>query len=647
MNDRKQTKPFQAEVNQVLSIVVNSLYSNKEIFLRELISNASDALDKLSFRALTEHGLIKGEELTIDLIPSKADGTLTIRDNGIGMTREEAIEHLGTIAKSGSKAMMEALSGDKQKDLSLIGQFGVGFYSAFLVADRVTVSTRPADGGPATVWESEAKGEFTVDDGDRGSRGTDVILHVKEDERDYLDEWTLRSLVRKYSDYVRYPIRLQVERQKGDDPKSTEKELKWETVNAASALWTRPKSEIEPEQYEEFYKHQSHDFDAPLAWTHFKVEGTHELTGLLFLPARRPFDFLERRARGLRLFSKRVFIMEDCEEILPEWLRFVRGVVDSQDLPLNVSRELLQQDTATQFIRKQVITRTLTLLEELMAEGETTTTDADGKEKKRNRYRELWTSFGAVIKEGVHLDPTYRDRLANLLLFHSTHGDELTSLTDYVGRMQPDQPGILYLTAASLATARHSPHLEALRQRGYEVLLMVDGIDEWVVQSLREFEGKKLVAAAKGASQVPASEEAKKEQEEQQNRLAGLLEKMHSALGEQVQEVRVTNRLTDSPACLVTDEQGLSPHLERTLRAFGQDVPPQKRILEVNPEHPVISELQRLADDPARAEDFARWSSLVFDQALIAEGCLPDDPARLARSIAQLMKSAAGGAAKD
>ena len=640
-----QTHSFQAEVNEVLSIVVNSLYSNKEVFLRELISNASDALDKLSFRALTDEEVRRGQEPTIDIIPSKDAGTLTLRDTGIGMTRKEVVDNLGTVAKSGSKALMQSLSGDAKKDLTLIGQFGVGFYSAFLVADKVTVTTRGAgDDGSPTLWESEAKGEYSVGDSEREANGTNVILHLKEDAREFLDEWTLKNLVRKYSDYVRYPIRLQVERTRkkdeNDDKSEEETVLEWETVNSASALWTRPKSEVEDEQYDEFYKHLCHDWEPPLARTHFKVEGTHELTGLLFLPGRQPMDMLDRKARGVRLFVKRVFVMDDCEEVLPEWLRFVRGVVDSEDLPLNVSREILQQDRTTQFIRKQVINRTLTLLEELADEGETTVKGEDDSETTTHRYHQFWTNFGAVLKEGMHLEPSERERLSKLLRFHSTHGEGWTSLHDYVGRMKPDQPGIYFVNAANLTTARNSPHIEGLTARGYEVLLMTDSIDEWVVDGLHEFEDKKLIAASKGALDVPETDEEKKQKEEKTGELSGLLEKVQSSLDERIKEVRVTSRLKDSPACLVSDPHGLSPHLERTLRAHGQEVPEQKRILEINPDHPVVAELQRLAGEDGKEEEFGRWAQLVFDQALVAEGCLPDDPAQLARSIGELMKKA-------
>ena len=524
MSTATETHTFQAEVNEVLSIVVNSLYSNKEVFLRELISNASDALDKRSFQGLTDHELVGDEELTIDLIPSAEAGTLTVRDNGIGMSREELVSNLGTIAKSGTKALMQSLSGDNKKDLALIGQFGVGFYSSYLVADKVTVTTRHAGpDGQASIWESEAKGEFAVGDSEKENAGSNVILHLKEDAKNYLEEWTLKSLVRKYSDYVRYPIRLRVERTKPLDEEQEkegvepEKVMEWETINSASALWTRSKSEIEDEQYTEFYKHLSHEWEPPLAHTHFKVEGTHELTGLLFVPGSQPLDMFENKNRGVRLFAKRVFIMDDCEEILPSWLRFMRGVVDSEDLPLNISREILQQAQTTTFIRKQVTTKTLALLEELAEEGETTVKaegvkgeGAEGEgdeEKKVHRYQQFWTNFGSILKEGVHLDQQNRERIAALLRYDSSKADGMTSLGEYIARMPEDQPGIYYVTAVNLETARNSPHIEALRKRDYEVLLMTDPVDEWVVGSLSEFEGKKLIAAAKGALDVPETED--------------------------------------------------------------------------------------------------------------------------------------------
>ncbi len=632
MTKQAEKHQFQAEVDEVLSIVVNSLYSHKEVFLRELISNASDALDHLSFKALTDHTLRAGDEaLQIDLIPDKKAGTLTIRDNGIGMTHDDLVQNLGTIARSGSKKLMQSLQHEQKKDLSLIGQFGVGFYSAYLVADRVTVRSRAAGAAEAWEWQSDAKGSFTVEPCTKDGRGTDIVLHLKEDESDFLNEWTLRSLVRKYSDYVRHPIRLYVDRE------AEQKESRYETVNSARALWTRPKGEVTAEQYAEFYKHLGHDWEEPLAWSHFKVEGTQEFTGLLFVPRHPPFDQNDRKARGVKLFVKRVFIMDECEALLPEWLRFVHGVVDSEDLPLNVSREILQQDRTTRLIKKQLTKHVLALLEDLAGEGETTHKDAEGKETKEDRYLVFWGAFGRVLKEGIHLDPEHRDQLAKLLRYATTAQDGLTSLDQYVARMPADQPGIYFVTAENLAAARQSPHLEALKQRGYEVLLMTDPIDEWLVQDLREFGGKKVLPAAKGELDLPGDAAKKEERKQKSGTFKALLDKLEDVLGEKIKEVRLTDRLTDSPACLVSDEHGLSPHMERILRQHGQEVPAQKRTLELNPEHPVVQKLLAMpADDPR----LAPWSELLYDQALIAEGGVPQDPARFARALTQLLQQA-------
>ncbi|MBK8980117.1 MAG: molecular chaperone HtpG [Planctomycetes bacterium] len=673
---------FEAEVDQVLSIVVNSLYSHREVFLRELISNASDALDKLAFRALTEKELLGTDaELRIEIVPDRAARTLTIRDNGVGMTHDELIQHLGTIARSGSRQLVESLKakGDGGDDLKLIGQFGVGFYSAFLVADRVRVVSRAAGADTAFAWESDAKHGYTVEPGERDGRGTDVVLHLKEDADEFLQRWEIEKLVRKYSDYVRHPIRLLVERQEpivdedGEPEKDAEGKTRthtvtdWSAVNQASALWTRPRAEVTDGQYVEFYKHLSHDWSDPLAWTHFKVEGTQELTGLLFLPETPPFDlFDQRRQHGVRLFVRRVFIMEDCEELLPEWLRFVRGIVDSEDLPLNVSREILQQDRATRAIRKQVVKRTLTLLQELADEGDTPLPERDGEDgdgsdsggdsggdsgdtgsdggepRTRNRYAIFWRAFGRVLKEGFHFAPEHRDELAQLVRYESSKGAALRSLADYVADLQPDQPGIYYVTGDSLAACRNSPHLEGLLARGYEVLFMPDPIDEWVVQSLTEYADKQLIDVQKGALDLPESDAQREHKEQRAKDLEGLTGAIKQALAERVEDVRVTDRLTDSPACLVTQDRGLSPHLERLLRANGQDVPAQKRILELNPDHPVVQALGRMTGDAGRAADVARWSSVLYDQALLAEGTLPADPAAFARAVADLMRAAVG-----
>ncbi len=626
---------FQAEVNEVLSIVVNSLYSHKEIFLRELVSNASDAIDHLSFKALTDHALLGDDkDLQIQLLADKTARTLTIRDNGVGMTRDELVSHLGTIARSGSKKLMQSLAADKKKDLSLIGQFGVGFYSAYLVADRVTVLSRAAGQTEAWKWTSEAKGEFEVEPAARDGRGTDIILHLKDDESEFLDEWRIKGLIRKYSDYVRHPIKMLVTHKEKDEEKT---EL--ETINSARAIWARSKSEITDEQYEEFYRHVSHDYEKPLAWTHFKVEGTQELTGLLFIPRRPPMDMLDRKRKGLRLFVKRVFIMEDCEEILPEWLRFMVGVVDSEDLPLNVSREILQQDRTTKLIRKQVVKHALALVEQLAKEGPIEEKGEDGEETELDRFKVFWQHFGRIIKEGVHYEPSAREQIAGLLRYPTSTRDDHTSLLDYIGRMKADQPGIYYLAADSLETAKNSPHIEALRARDYEVVYMTDPVDEWVVDSLGNFQEKKFVPAAKGALDLPESDEQKKQLESDAGTLQKLVEHMKGWLDTDVKDVRVTHRLTESPACLVADQWGMSPHVERILRAQGQDVPKQKRILELNPGHAVVKRLNELAG-AGKDTEAKEWSQLLYDQALIAEGTLPEDPSRLARAIAKLMEKA-------
>ena len=622
---------FQAEVNEVLSLVVNSLYSHREVFLRELISNAADAIDQLNFRALTEHTLLGDDkELRIELIRDDKAGTLTIRDNGVGMTRDEMIGNLGTIARSGSKKLMQSLSAEQKKDITLIGQFGVGFYSAFLVADSVTVISRKAGSSEAWQWTSQAKGDFEVQKAERAGRGTDVILHLKDDAKEYLNEWPVREVVGKYSDFVRWPIRMEIERGGGD-----EKKLEWTTLNQARALWTRAKGDVTDEQHREFYKALAHDWTDPLAWTHFKVEGTHELTGLLYVPGKAPFDLVEKRKSGVKLFVKRVFIMDDAQEIVPEWLRFVKGVVDSEDLPLNVSREILQKDATTRFIKKQVVGKVLSLLEELAAEGETER-EVDGEKQKVDRFLQFWGEFGRLLKEGVYHDVDARDRLSKLLRFRSTKDDGFYGFAASVARMPADQKAIYYVAADSLSTAKASPHIEALKKRGYEVLLLTDAIDEWIVDALRQFDDKPFVSAAKGALDLPESDEQKQAKEAKQKELAPLTERMQKALAEQVKSVRVTDRLTDSPACLVNDEHGMSARQERVLRDAGHDVPTQKRILELNADHAVVKKLQGLADETA----FADWSALLYDQALVAEGTLPADPAAFARRLTALMSKA-------
>lgn len=635
-----ETRPFAADVSQVLSLVVHSLYRNKEVFLRELVSNASDAIDQLAFRALTQPDLLAGGEsgYRIDLSPDRAARTLTISDNGIGMDRESLVRNLGTIAHSGTRRLLESLTGDERKDLRLIGQFGVGFYAAFLVADRVTVVSRAAGSDAAWRWESDGKDGFSVAPAERPSRGTDVILHLRADEEDFLRDWTLRDLVRRYSDFVRHPIRLRVEREK-DGGKETE----FEQVNRGAALWTRPKSEITDEQYEELYRHVSHDWEPPLAWTHFQVEGTQELTGLLYLPRSAGLDVPGRRGRGVRLFVRRVFIMDECEELVPEWLRFVRGVIDSDDLPLNVSREFLQRDRNTAAIRKQLVRHVLKLLEDLAGEGPRPAKEGEEAPAVADRYAHFWERFGRILGEGVVADPEHAERITKLLRFRSSHGEGLTSLSDHVKRMPADQKAIHYVVAESRAAAATSPHAEALRKRGCEVLFLLDPIEEWIVRAIPEFEGRKLVSAASGDAEVPGDEATRAEREQRKGAFAGLVGKMKDALAGQVKDVRVSDRLTESPACLVADAHEVSPRLAKLLRAHDREYEPGPRVLEVNPAHPVIERLNALAADSgaeARVRDLA---NLLYDHALVAEGSPPSDPARFARQVADLMRASVGG----
>jgi molecular chaperone HtpG len=624
-----ETHSFQAEINQLLNLVINSLYSHKEIFLRELVSNASDALDKLRFRSVTEPELLEGEpSLEIRLLPDAEKGTLTIEDTGIGMTRDELVKNLGTIAHSGSREFLEMMTQRGQKDVNLIGQFGVGFYSAYLVADRVEVVSRAAGKEQqAWRWASEAKGHFTVEPAERPTRGTSITLHLKADQKDFLQEWRLRELVAQYSDYVNHPIKLQVQRTTGEgDAQKTETSL--EVVNKASALWQRSRSEVTDEQYQEFYKHLTHDFEAPLAWTHFRTEGNQVFTGLLFLPKRPPFDLNSPTQRGVRLFVKRVLIMDRCEELLPQWLRFVRGVVDSDDLPLNVSREMLQDSAVVQAIRKHVVKKTLDMLEKL------------AKDKPED-YRTFWEGFGAVLKEGLALETEHREKLGALLRYESSREEGLTSLADYVGRMKEGQEAIYYVFGETRKAVEGSPHLEALKKRGYEVLYMTDPVDEWASQGLREFQGKPLVSAMHADLKLKETEEEKKEKEQRAKGLGPLAEKMKEVLKEHVREVRASDRLTDSPCCLVVPEGGSHAFVERMLRERGRSVPRMKRILEVNPQHPVVEHLRALHEKDAGSAVVAEWIELLYDQALLTEGSSVEDPNRFARRVATLMAQVA------
>jgi molecular chaperone HtpG len=627
----KETLGFQAEVKQLLQLMIHSLYSNKEIFLRELVSNASDAADKLRFEGLTDNALYESDpDLKIRITVDKEARTITVSDNGIGMSRDEVIRNIGTIARSGTREFFSALTGDQAKDAHLIGQFGVGFYSSFIVADRVTLITRRA-GAPlseAVRWEcnmGEGSGEYTIETVEKPARGTDVILHLREGEDELLDDFRLQQLVRKYSDHIAIPIVMK--KREWDKDKSehrvTDEE---ETVNQASALWVRPKSEVTDEQYIEFYKNVGHDIDPPLAWTHNRVEGRQEYTQLLYIPARAPFDLWDREhRRGLKLYVRRVFIMDDAEQLLPAYLRFVRGIVDSNDLPLNVSRELLQQNRDIDAIRSGSTKRVLDVL-------------ADLAENQKEKYATFWKEFGRVIKEGVAEDHANRERIAKLLRFSSTHGDseeQDVSLAEYVGRMKEGQDRIYYVTADTFRAARNSPHLEIFRKRGIEVLLLHERIDEWLVGNLMDYDEKPLVSVARGELDLGKiqTEEEKKEQEQQAGEHRALIEKLKGVLGDKVKDVRVTTRLTQSPSCLVADEHEMGNNLARILKAAGQDVPASKPILEVNPAHAIV---QRLKPEDER---FADWGNLLFDQALLAEGGQLEDPAEFVKRSNELMLS--------
>ena len=628
----RETLGFQTEVKQLLQLMVHSLYSNKEIFLRELISNASDACDKLRFEALTDAGLFEDDaDLKIRVSFDRAAHTVTISDNGIGMSRQEVIDNIGTIAKSGTREFLGRLTGDQAKDANLIGQFGVGFYSSFVVADKVTLVTRRAGIAreQGVRWESHGEGDYTIEAADKPARGTEVTLHLRDGQDGLLEGFRLQSIIRKYSDHISLPILMnkqEWDKEKGEH--STRDEL--EKVNQASALWARPKSEITEEQYREFYKHVGHDFDAPLAWVHAKVEGKSEYTQLLYLPTRAPFDLGDREHRhGVKLYVRRVFIMDDAEQLLPAYLRFVRGVVDSSDLPLNVSREILQESKDVETIRKGCVHKVLGLLEDLA-------------ENQKEKYTAFWKEFGRVLKEGVGEDWANKERIAKLLRFASTHADseeQGVGLADYVARMKDGQDKIYYITADSFAAAKNSPHLEIFRKKGIEVLLLSDRVDEWVGSNLTEFDGKPLASVAKGDLDLgKLVDEDKKEQEKEAGEHKELVEKIGKSLGDQVKQVRVTFRLTSSPACLVADQHAMSGNLERMLKAAGQKVPGSKPILEINPHHPLVQRLKYETDE-AR---FGDWSHILFDQALLAEGGQLDDPASFVKRLNELMLAMAG-----
>ena len=633
---QKETLGFQTEVKQLLHLMIHSLYSNKEIFLRELISNASDAVDKLRFEALAKPELLEGgAELKIRVSFDKEAKTVTLEDNGIGMSRDEAVAHLGTIAKSGTADFLKHLSGDQKKDSHLIGQFGVGFYSAFIVADRVDVFTRRA-GLPASEgvhWESHGEGEFSVASIDKPERGTRIVLHLKKGEDEFADGWRLRNIIKKYSDHIALPIELPREfhGEEQDKPADVKVESEWETVNRASALWTRPRAEIKDEEYQEFYKHVAHDFDNPLSWSHNKVEGKLEYTSLLYVPGRAPFDLYQRDAsKGLKLYVQRVFIMDQADEFLPLYLRFIKGVVDSNDLSLNISREILQKDPIIDSMKSALTKRVLDMLEKLA-------------KNEPEQYRAFWKNFGQVLKEGPAEDFANKEKIAGLLRFASTQdasGEQVVALADYLGRMKEGQDKLYYLTGESYAQVKNSPHLEVFRKKGIEVLLLTDRIDEWLMSYLTEFDGKSFVDVARGDLDLGKldSEEDKQAQEEVAKAKEGLTERLKTALGEQVADVRVSHRLTDSPAILAIGEQDLGLQMRQILEASGQKVPESKPIFEFNPSHPLIERLDAEPDE----ERFADLSHILFDQAALAAGDSLKDPAAYVQRLNKLLVELSG-----
>ena len=626
MSTNQETRGFQSEVKQLLQLMIHSLYSNKEIFLRELISNASDAADKLRFKALSNPALYEGDgELRVRVSLDADKGTLTISDNGIGMTREQVIDHLGTIAKSGTKEFLTALGQDQAKDSQLIGQFGVGFYSAFIVADKVTVKTRAA--GEATdkgvLWESAGEGEYSVADIEKKSRGTDVILHLREDEKEFLNEWRLREIIGKYSDHIGLPVEMLT---KEYDDEGKEIGQKWEKINKSDALWTRSKNDISDEEYKEFYKHLSHDFADPLLWAHNKVEGNQEYTSLLYVPSKAPWDLFNREHKhGLKLYVQRVFIMDDAEQFMPNYLRFMRGLIDSNDLPLNVSREILQDNKTTAALRKALTKRSLQMLEKLAKE------DAD-------KYQQFWKEFGLVLKEGPAEDFGNKETIAKLLRFASTHNDsseQTVSLEDYVARMKEGQKAIYYITADSYVAAKNSPHLELFNKKGIEVLLLSDRIDEWMLSYLTEFDGKSLQTITKADLDLGdlADKEENEAQKEQDKAFDSFIERVKTLLGERVKEVRLTHRLTDTPAVVSTGNDQMTTQMAKLFAAAGQPVPEVKYTFELNPEHHLVKKVADIADEA----EFADWVELLLEQAMLAERGSLENPAAFIKRINKLL----------
>ncbi len=623
----KETLQFETEVSQLLHLMIHSLYSNKEIFLRELISNASDACDKLRFEAISDDSLLSGDaELKIQVEFNKEDRTVTVRDNGVGMSRDEVVNNIGTIAKSGTKEFLDQLTGDQSKDSHLIGQFGVGFYSSFIVADKVTLRTRRAglEKNQAVQWESEGTGSYTLEEIEKDSRGTEVILHLKKGEDEFLSSWRLRSIISTYSDHVPLPIEMLEEDDKG------EATGKWETVNKASALWVRPKSEITEGEYKEFYKHVGHDFADPLLWTHNRVEGKTEYTSLLYIPSQAPFDLFDQNPKhGVKLYVQRVFIMDDAEKLLPRYLRFVRGVIDSNDLPLNISREILQSNKVIDNIRSGSVKKILGLLENLA-------------KNDSEKYQEFWNVFGKVLKEGPGEDFGNKEKIAKLLRFASTYQDsdaQTVSLDEYIGRMKPEQEKIYFITADNYAAAKNSPHLEIFKDKGIEVLLLSDRVDEWLMSHLNEYGEKSFVSVAKGELDLDklASEEDKKERKKAEKEAKGIIKRIKKVLDDKVEDVRVSYRLTSSPACIVLSEHEMALYMQHLMKQAGHDMPQTKPVLEINPTHALIKRMEK-----EQVEDrFNDWARILFDQAILAEGGQLEDPATFVNRLNQMINEIA------
>ncbi|MCP4188795.1 MAG: molecular chaperone HtpG [Gammaproteobacteria bacterium] len=624
-----ETRGFETEVNQLLDLMIHSLYSNKDIFLRELISNASDACDRLRFTAVSDASLYEDDiELKIKLSYDKENRTITITDNGVGMNRDEVIDNIGTIAKSGTKSFLESITGDQKSDANLIGQFGVGFYSSFIVAEEVTLRSRKAGDSHenGVEWVSSGKGEYSISSIDKPKRGTEITLKLREGEDDFLNDWKLRSIVTSYSDHIDFPVVM--DKTIEPEEEGGETVIEEETVNQASALWTRAKGDIKEEEYKEFYKHVAHDYEDPIDWSHNRVEGTTEYTSLLYIPARAPFDLYDRESKhGVKLYVQRVFIMEDAEKLMPRYLRFVRGLIDSNDLPLNVSREILQGSKVIDNIRSGSVKKTLSMLEKVA-------------KNDPEKYQKFWDEFGKVLKEGPAEDFANKEKIAKLLRFATTQSGEdaqTVSLDDYIGRMQEGQDKIYYIAADSHSAAKNSPHLEIFKKKGIEVLVLSDRVDEWLTSHLNEYEGKKIQSVAKGELDLGKDEESEKELEEKARSSEKLIKRMKKSLEDKVEDVRVTNRLTDSPACIVLNEQDMAMHMQRILKEAGHAMPSSKPILEINPDHPIVKKL----DTEKSKKKFTDWSDILFDQALLAEGGQLEDPASFVAKLNEMLVSIA------